>query len=65
MLEILVIDMQGINGKLDLKIGWVFIIIGNKENKMVEVTKPAQEQVAEYFRGKAVKPVRIFLNQGG
>lgn len=32
---------------------------------MVEVTKAAQEQVAEYFKGKDVKPVRIFLNQGG
>lgn len=32
---------------------------------MVEVTQTAQDQVAEYFRGKDVKPVRIFLNQGG
>jgi len=32
---------------------------------MVEVTQAAQEQVAEYFKGKDAKPVRIFLNQGG
>ena len=32
---------------------------------MVEVTQQATEQVAEYFKGKAVSPIRIFLNEGG
>lgn len=40
-----------------------FII--NKEKIMVEVTQAAQDQVAEYFNGKEIKPVRIFLNEGG
>ena len=32
---------------------------------MVEVTKSATEQIAEYFKGKEVSPIRIFLNAGG
>jgi hypothetical protein len=36
-----------------------------KEIIMVEVTKSATEQIAEYFKGKEVSPVRIFLNAGG
>ncbi len=32
---------------------------------MIEVTKMATEQVAEYFRGKDVTPIRIFLNESG
>ena len=32
---------------------------------MVEVTQQATEQVAEYFKGKSVSPIRIFLNEGG
>jgi len=32
---------------------------------MVEVTKSATEQIAEYFNGKEVSPIRIFLNAGG
>jgi len=32
---------------------------------MVEVTENAQKQIAEYFSGKDVKPIRIFLNSGG
>jgi len=32
---------------------------------MVEVTASATEQVAEYFKGKEVSPIRIFLNEGG
>jgi hypothetical protein len=32
---------------------------------MLEVTKPAAEQIAEYFKGKDIKPIRIFLNEGG
>jgi hypothetical protein len=31
----------------------------------VEVTAPAQEQIAEYFKGREVSPIRIFLNEGG
>jgi len=31
---------------------------------MINVSKTAQEQVKEYFRDKAVKPVRIFVSSG-
>jgi hypothetical protein len=42
--------------------GPIFI---SKEGIMLEVTQPAVQQIAEYFKGKEVKPVRIFLNEGG
>jgi len=32
---------------------------------MIEVTSAATEQVAEYFKGKEVSPIRVFLNSGG
>lgn len=32
---------------------------------MIEVSKLATEQIAEYFKGKDVSPIRIFLNAGG
>jgi hypothetical protein len=32
---------------------------------MVEVTPSAKEQISEYFKGKDVTPIRIFLNEGG
>ena len=32
---------------------------------MVEVTEASTKQIAEYFNGKDVMPVRIFLNSGG
>jgi len=32
---------------------------------MVEVTATATQQIAEYFKGKDVTPIRIFLNEGG
>jgi Fe-S cluster assembly iron-binding protein IscA len=32
---------------------------------MVEVTESATKQIAEYFKGKEVTPIRIFLNAGG
>lgn len=31
----------------------------------IEVTGPAQEQIGEYFKGREVKPIRVFLNEGG
>jgi len=36
-----------------------------KESIMVEVTEAATKQIAEYFKGKDVAPIRIFLNSGG
>jgi hypothetical protein len=36
-----------------------------KEDVMVEVTASATRQIAEYFKGKEVSPIRIFLNEGG
>ncbi|MCG6905705.1 MAG: hypothetical protein LJE63_03690, partial [Desulfobacteraceae bacterium] len=36
-----------------------------KEVFMVEVTPSATQQIAEYFKGKDVSPIRIFLNEGG
>jgi hypothetical protein len=32
---------------------------------MVEVTKVASGQIAEYFKGKEISPIRIFLNEVG
>ena len=32
---------------------------------MVEVTEEATKQIQEYFNGKEVTPIRIFLNAGG
>ncbi len=40
-----------------------FIIL--KEEIMVEVTEEAASRIAEYFQGKEVAPIRIFLNEGG
>jgi hypothetical protein len=32
---------------------------------MVHVTEEATKQIQEYFKGKEVTPIRIFLNSGG
>ncbi len=32
---------------------------------MLEVTQEATAQIADYFKDKEVKPVRVFLNEGG
>jgi hypothetical protein len=32
---------------------------------MIEVTPEATKQISEYFKGKEVAPIRIFLNEGG
>jgi hypothetical protein len=40
-------------------------IFNFKEDNMLEVTPSAVQQIAEYFKGKEVKPIRIFLNEGG
>ena len=32
---------------------------------MLEVTPAASEQIAAYFKGRDVRPIRIFLNEGG
>lgn len=32
---------------------------------MINVSKPAQEQVRMYFEGKKIEPIRIFLNTAG
>jgi hypothetical protein len=42
-----------------------FHLIHLKEGVMIEVTPSATEQIAEYFKGKEVTPIRIFLNEGG
>ena len=36
-----------------------------RRKRMIEVTPSATQQVAEYFKGKEVTPIRIFLNSGG
>jgi hypothetical protein len=36
-----------------------------KEDIMLVVTPAATEQIAAYFKGKEVRPIRIFLNEGG
>jgi Fe-S cluster assembly iron-binding protein IscA len=44
----------------------MLLIIPNfKEAIMIEVTEAASQQIAEYFKGKDVAPIRIFLNEGG
>lgn len=35
------------------------------EEKVLEVTPSATEQIKEYFKGKDVSPIRVFLNEGG
>ncbi|VFQ45223.1 hypothetical protein MSL71_28800 [Desulfoluna butyratoxydans] len=32
---------------------------------MLEVTAAATQQIAEYFKGREVMPIRVFLNSGG
>ena len=32
---------------------------------MFEVTESATTQLTDYFKGKEVSPIRIFLNSGG
>lgn len=32
---------------------------------MVKVTESATQKIAEYFDGKEIFPIRIFLNEGG
>jgi len=32
---------------------------------MLEVTPSATTQITEYFKGRDVVPIRIFLNEGG
>jgi len=32
---------------------------------MFEVTENATKELGEFFKDKEVKPIRIFLNQGG
>ena len=31
---------------------------------MVEVTETATQRIAEYFQGREITPIRIFLNEG-
>lgn len=39
--------------------------ISEKEDAMIEVTKLAIDKLAEYFKNKERKPIRIFLKSGG
>jgi Fe-S cluster assembly iron-binding protein IscA len=32
---------------------------------MLDVTEIAQQQIAEFFKDKEVRPIRLFLNQSG
>jgi hypothetical protein len=32
---------------------------------MIQVSETAQQVLTEYFKGKAVTPIRIFLQAGG
>lgn len=32
---------------------------------MIDMTDAAKTQIEEYFSGKEVSPIRIFLNSGG
>jgi Fe-S cluster assembly iron-binding protein IscA len=42
------------------------LILNTLEVLMLNVTKMAQQQIAEFFKDKKeVKPIRLFLNQSG
>jgi len=43
----------------------IFNISRTRRIQMVEITTSATQQIAEYFKGKTVSPIRIFLNEGG
>ncbi len=32
---------------------------------MIEITEAAKSELTEFFKDKDVKPIRIFLNEGG
>ena len=32
---------------------------------MLEITDTATAKIADYFRGREISPIRIFLNEGG
>jgi Fe-S cluster assembly iron-binding protein IscA len=32
---------------------------------MFEISEAAKQQIADYFQGKDIVPIRVFLNQGG
>ncbi len=32
---------------------------------MLEVTQAATQQLNDYFQGRKIEPIRIFLNEGG
>jgi len=32
---------------------------------MLEVTEAATVKIADYFKGREIAPIRIFLNEGG
>jgi len=42
-----------------------FSDISGREDTMLQVTKSAMKKIAEYFKDKPGKPVRIFLQEGG
>jgi len=43
-----------------------FLILNTLEVLMLNVTETAQQQIADFFKDKEeVKPIRLFLNQGG
>jgi hypothetical protein len=56
------IDQNGMFGPLFFS---GFYLLSLQEGVMIEVTPSATEQIAEYFKGKEVSPIRIFLNEGG
>ncbi len=36
-----------------------------REGMMLEVTDVATVKIADYFKGREISPIRIFLNEGG
>ncbi len=36
-----------------------------KEDIVFEITEAASKQLTEFFQGKEITPIRIFLNEGG
>ena len=43
----------------------VNLYVDTREANMLEVTDAAYQQIAEFFKDKTVRPIRVLLNPGG
>jgi len=54
-----------------IRLGCMYILVSKvkwqlqkEENRMLDITKRAQEQIARYFADRKIRPVRVFLTNG-